>query len=71
MIMKKRLGFINKTVDVGIFAMPIIAILFLAITNSVNLTDGLDGLAGGISAIYFLTIGIISILLGNTKCLIM
>ena len=47
------------------------------ITNAVNLIDGLDGLASGISAIYFLTIAIIAILMGMpmdleiTLCLIM
>ena len=32
-----------------------------------NLIDGLDGLAGGIGSIYFLTIGIISLVLHNTS----
>ena len=31
--------------DIGIFAIPLNIFLFLAFTNSVNLTDGLDGLA--------------------------
>ena len=46
------------------FAEPwnyIITILFIVtITNAINFTDGLDGLASGISSIYFLTIAIIS-----------
>ncbi len=33
----------------------------LAITNAINLIDGLDGLASGISSIYFLTISIIAL----------
>jgi len=39
-----------------------IFILFLLVgtTNAVNITDGLDGLAGGLSAIAFLAYGIIS-----------
>lgn len=56
------LPFINKTVEVGIFAMPIIAILFLAITNSVNLTDGLDGLASSVSVVYLFSFAILLIL---------
>ena len=32
----------------------------MATSNAVNLTDGLDGLAGGLSVICFLTFGIIS-----------
>ncbi len=37
----------------------------VAISNAINFIDGLDGLAGGISAIYFLTIGIIAIILNK------
>lgn len=33
----------------------------VAISNAINLIDGLDGLAGGVSSIYFLTISIIAI----------
>ncbi|MBE7080934.1 MAG: phospho-N-acetylmuramoyl-pentapeptide-transferase [Clostridiales bacterium] len=46
--------FAMTEVNVGIFAIPIITIIFLAITNSVNLTDGLDGLAGQVSLVYFI-----------------
>ena len=38
----------------------------VSITNAINLIDGLDGLASGISSIYFLTISVIAILLGHT-----
>ena len=54
-------------VNFGIFSYPLTVFFIVAAINCVNLIDGLDGLAGGISAIYFLTIGIISILLGNTN----
>ena len=37
----------------------------VAISNAINLIDGLDGLAGGISSIYFLTIGIIAFVLNK------
>ncbi len=44
----------------------ILSIFFVvAISNAVNLIDGLDGLAGGISSIYFLTISIIAYVLGK------
>ena len=44
----------------------IVSTLFIvAITNAINLIDGLDGLASGISAIYFLTIGIIAFILNR------
>ncbi len=50
---------VNK-IDLGAFIIPFIILVFLATTNSVNLTDGLDGLAGGVSLIFFFAIAIIS-----------
>lgn len=47
--------FVQKSVDLGAFAMIIVPIIFIAITNSVNLTDGLDGLAGSVSAAYLIS----------------
>ncbi len=46
------LPFSRNFVDLGIFSFPLISLVFIAITNSVNLTDGLDGLAGGTCSIY-------------------
>lgn len=40
-------------------------VFIVAITNAINLIDGLDGLASGISAIYFLTISIIAFILNQ------
>ena len=46
----------------------IITIFFIvAIANSINLIDGLDGLASGISSIYFLTIAIIAFILNRKE----
>ena len=39
------------TVELGVFAGPVTLFWYLGFINSVNLIDGLDGLAGGISAI--------------------
>ena len=39
-------------ISLGIFAVPLYIIVFLALTNSVNLTDGLDGLASKVTAAY-------------------
>ena len=44
--------FVNGEINLGIFTIPIVIIILLAITNSVNLTDGLDGLAGQVSCVY-------------------
>ena len=44
--------FTNIEFNLGLFYIPFTVLVFLAITNSVNLTDGLDGLAGGVSLSY-------------------
>lgn len=46
--------------DIGFFYGLFILFVLVASSNAVNLTDGLDGLAGGLSAICFVTFGIIS-----------
>lgn len=43
------------TVDLGILSLPITLIWILAITNAINLIDGLDGLATGIAIIALTT----------------
>ena len=44
---------VNK-INLGWFIIPFVVAVFLATTNSVNLTDGLDGLAGSVSLIFFI-----------------
>ena len=51
----------------GIFAYPVTILFIVAIINCINLIDGLDGLSSGITSIYFLTVGIIGILLNNSN----
>ncbi|MCI6444443.1 MAG: phospho-N-acetylmuramoyl-pentapeptide-transferase [Clostridia bacterium] len=53
-ITKLYLPFSDYTVDLKCFFVPFCVIVFFATTNSVNLTDGLDGLAGGVSYVCFL-----------------
>lgn len=43
-----------------IVAIPLTCFLIVAATNAINLADGLDGLAGGISLLMFICIGSIS-----------
>lgn len=54
------LPFTFQKLDFGVFIIPFVVLLFLSCTNSVNLTDGLDGLAGSLSFIFFITIAFIS-----------
>lgn len=46
-----KLPLTGKTFDVGGWYIPIAAFVLVGMANAVNFTDGLDGLAGGISAI--------------------
>jgi phospho-N-acetylmuramoyl-pentapeptide-transferase len=52
------------TINMGWFYGLFILFILVASSNAVNITDGLDGLAGGLSVISFFSIGIIS--LGST-----
>ena len=51
---------LNLRLDIGFFYGLFILFVLVASSNAVNLTDGLDGLAGGLCAIAFLTFGIIT-----------
>lgn len=51
---------LNFKLDIGWLYGVFILFVLVASSNAVNLTDGLDGLAGGLSVISFLTFGIIS-----------
>lgn len=51
---------INLRLDIGWLYGLFILFVLVASSNAVNLTDGLDGLAGGLSIIAFLTFGIIA-----------
>lgn len=53
------LPFIQKVLDFGVFIIPITAFIFIAITNSVNLTDGIDGLAGSVSVVYLFFLAVL------------
>ena len=51
----------------GVMAVPITVVWIVAVTNSVNLIDGLDGLADGVSTIAALTMLIIALLMGSME----
>ncbi len=57
-----RLPFTDKTVDAGGWIVPIVAFVFLATVNAVNLTDGLDGLAAGSCVPFFACMGVLVII---------
>ncbi len=51
--------FTKNAVNLGCFTIVVVALIFIAITNSVNLTDGLDGLASGVSIIYLIGVSLL------------
>lgn len=54
-----ELDLFGLNIDLGLFIIPFIIFFYVAVTNSVNLTDGLDGLASGVSGTYLLFFGLI------------
>jgi UDP-GlcNAc:undecaprenyl-phosphate GlcNAc-1-phosphate transferase len=49
----------------GFIALPLTLLAIVGATNAINLSDGLDGLAGGICLLIFAAIGYLSYLEGN------
>jgi phospho-N-acetylmuramoyl-pentapeptide-transferase len=45
---------------------PMVVLIVTAVSNAANLTDGIDGLAGGVSAIVGITLGILVYVSGST-----
>lgn len=54
-------------INLGILAIPITIIWIVGITNAVNLIDGLDGLAVGVSSIAALTMLAVGLLVGEVE----
>ncbi|MBQ2994274.1 MAG: phospho-N-acetylmuramoyl-pentapeptide-transferase [Peptococcaceae bacterium] len=58
------------SVDFGIFYIPFLIFLLVGTTNAVNLTDGLDGLASGVTLIVALGYTLIGVLQGQTAVVV-
>ncbi len=58
--------FKNREIDFGLFYVPMVIFVIVATSNAVNLTDGLDGLAIGTTAIVALTLAVITYVSGNS-----
>ena len=56
---------IEQKISLGIFYIPIAAFVIVSECNAVNLTDGLDGLAGSTAAVAFASYGLIAYLQGQ------
>ncbi len=55
----------NSYIQLGALAIPITVIWIVLITNAVNLIDGLDGLAAGVSVIASLSVIVVAMVLGD------
>lgn len=64
-----RIELINLPFDqqlyLGSWSIPITVLWLIGITNAINLIDGLDGLAAGVSSIALGTIAVLAIIQGN------
>jgi phospho-N-acetylmuramoyl-pentapeptide-transferase len=61
------IGFMGEKAKDWVWVVFILAVIFIvvAVSNGVNVTDGLDGLASGTSAIVGTTLGVLAYLSGN------
>jgi len=66
MVPEMRLPGIPDPIGLGLWYIPIAAFIIVSESNAVNFTDGLDGLAGLISATAFAAFGGIALLYGST-----
>ena len=69
LLMTERTGlyipFYDSILDVKFFIIPLSVFVFVATTNCVNLTDGLDGLAGGVTFVYLIGIATVILFQGS------
>lgn len=59
--------FKNFEIDFGVFYIAVVAFVITGTSNAVNLTDGLDGLAAGLSAIAFFAFAGMAYVTGNVN----
>jgi len=57
---------LNMEINLGVWYIPLATFIIVAMSNAVNFTDGLDGLAGLICATAFAAYGAVAIMQGNT-----
>ncbi len=60
--------FVGAELDLGVFYIPFVMLVLLATTNSVNLTDGLDGLAASVTTVAALFFAVACAQRGEADC---
>ena len=66
-----NLPFSDGQLEFGFLSIPITFLWIVGITNAINLIDGLDGLAAGVSSIALITISVMAILIPNPFVVVM
>lgn len=66
---KLYLPFTQKQWEISWWIIPLVSFAFIATVNAVNLTDGLDGLAGGACVPFFASFGALIVLQGGSDSL--
>ena len=66
---KKLVSFMGSYADVAVWVVivMVITLIITAVSNSANLTDGLDGLAAGSSSIIGVTLGVLAYVSGHVE----
>lgn len=59
-VLALQLPFVGDPVQLGILSLPITVFWIVAICNAINFIDGVDGLAGGVTALSALTLGVVA-----------
>ncbi len=60
-----ELDLFGLKLNLGFFIIPFVVIFYIAVTNSVNLTDGLDGLASSVSLVFLIIFAGIMLAMGQ------
>lgn len=64
---KVFIPFYGQYIEFGVFYIPFVILVVVAMANSVNLTDGLDGLCSGVTAIVSTFFAIIAMQMGQNS----
>jgi UDP-GlcNAc:undecaprenyl-phosphate GlcNAc-1-phosphate transferase len=62
----RSLALPDTLVSLGLLSYPISLLWIVGVSNAVNMIDGMDGLAGGITAIAAFSFGVVYVAVGNT-----
>lgn len=62
-----QIPFSHQSVSLGSLYVPFVVLILIGSSNAINITDGLDGLAAGLSVIAFSVYGIVSLLLDKME----